>query len=211
MPVMLEWFAANVDTLNLVANWAMVAIWIAYLQIFLHSFRRQTLPKIVINRAAGSSLDAACFVSNMSSEAIYIESVIVKIETDGDTILCRVTDFGAVEDHGANDDPKLRTYQGTLAPAQYSSLGKFDDLIALVAQRKGLDHQQLKSSDGPILVEITIIADYAAEDLLVGAKRAFRAEWQDEHWHLAEETPETQQIRSRAERKRISQMLADID
>ena len=81
MPVMLEWFAANSEMLNLVANWAMVIIWIAYLQIFLRSFRRQTLPKIVINRAAGSSLRASCFVSNMSSDAIYIESVIVKIAT----------------------------------------------------------------------------------------------------------------------------------
>lgn len=208
---MLEWFAANSDLLNVAANWTMVAIWIAYLQIFLRSFRRQTLPKIVINRAAGSSLDAACFVSNMSSDAIYVESVIAKIETDGETILCRVTDFGSVEDHRANDDPKLRTYQGTLAPAQYSSLGKFDDLIAMVAKHKGLDAQELKSSGDAIMVEITVIADYAAEDLLVGARRAFRADWQEDHWHLVEETPETEQIRSRSERKRIAHMLASID
>src|SRR5690606_5371784 len=148
----LDWLLANGELLNLIANWTMVAIWIAYLQIFLHSFRRQTLPKIVINRAAGSSLDASCFVSNMSSDAIYIESVIVKIETDGDTILSKVTDFDSVGDHGANDDPKLRTYQGTLAPSQYSSLGKFDDLIAMVARRKGLDSGQLKSSGDAISV-----------------------------------------------------------
>lgn len=72
--VMLNWMTKNSDWLNVVANWAMVAIWIVYLQVFLRSFRRQTLPKIVINQAAGSSLDAACFISNMSSEAIYIEA-----------------------------------------------------------------------------------------------------------------------------------------
>lgn len=208
---MLEWITANGDVLNLAANWAMVAIWIAYLQIFLRSFRRQTLPKIVINRAAGSSLDAACFVSNMSSDAIYIESVIVKIETGVETVVCRVTDFDVFDDQDERADPKRRTYQGPLPPSQYASLGKFDDLIAMVARRKGIDHGELKASGDAISVEITIIADYASEDLLIGARRRFRAEWQDDHWKLAEETPDTQQIRSRAERKRISQMLAAIE
>ncbi|RDE08936.1 hypothetical protein [Pelagibacterium lacus] len=208
---MLEWFAANSDMLNLVANWAMVVIWIAYLQIFLRSFRRQTLPKIVINRAAGSSLRAACFVSNMSSDAIYIESVIVKIETSTETVMCRITDFDAFDDHDESADPKLRTYQGPLAPSQYTSLGKFDDIIAMVARRKELDSERLKSAGGAIAIEITIIADYASEDLLIGARRTLRAEWQGDHWRLGEETPYTEQIRSRAERKRISQMLAAID
>lgn len=106
---MFQWIATNADTLNLLANWAMVVIWIAYLQIFLRSFRRQTLPKIVINRAAGSSLRASCFVSNMSSDAIYIESVVVKIETSAETVMCRITDFDIFDEHDENVDPKLRT------------------------------------------------------------------------------------------------------
>ena len=208
---MLDWLTANGDLLNLTANWAMVVIWVAYLQIFLRSFRRQTLPKIVINRAAGSSLKAACFVSNMSSDAIYIESVIVKIVTSAQTVMCRITDFDAFDDHDENADPKLRTYQGSLPPSQYTSLGKFDDLIAMVARRKEIDHEHLKSAGDAVGIEITIIADYASEDLLIGARRSFRAEWQDDHWRLAEESPETEQIRSRAERKRISQMLAAVE
>ena len=207
---MIDWIVEHSETLNLVANWAMVGIWIAYLQIFLRSFRRQTRPKIVINRAAGSSLQAACFVSNMSSDAIYIESVIVKLETGADTIVCRVTDFEDLGEQNATDDPKLKTYQGTLGPSQYSSLGKFKDLIGTAARRKGHDPDHLKGAGDAISVEITIIADYATEDLLIGARRRFRAKWRDDHWEMDEETPETQQIRSRTERKRISQMLAAV-
>lgn len=81
----------------------------------------------------------------------------------------------------------------------------------MVARRKGIDHERMKSVGDVITIEITIIADYASEDLLIGAKRAFRAEWQHDHWRLAEETPETEQIRSRSERRRISQMLAGIE
>src|SRR5690554_6501201 len=208
---MLEWFAANSDLLNLAANWTMVAIWIAYLQIFLLNFRRQTRPKIVMNRAAGSTLDAACFISIMSSDAIYIESVIVKIESGDDTIFCRVNDCDTLDGQGARTDPKLRTYQGTLAPSQYSSLGKFDDLVDMAARRKGFDIGRLKASGDAITLEITIIADYAAEDMLIGARRAFEAEWQQDHWRLSEATPETEQIRSRGERKRIGEMLAAIE
>lgn len=208
---MLEWIAANSDVLNLIANWAMVVIWIAYLQIFLRSFRRQTQPKIVINRAAGTSLKASCFVSNMSSDAIYIESVIVKIETSSDTVRCCITDFDTFDEDDGNADPKLRTYQGPLSPSQYTSLGKFDDLIGMAARRKGVDYERLQSAGDAVEMEITIIADYASEDLLIGAKRSFRAEWQDDYWRLAEETPGTEQIRSRAERQRIAQLLTEIE
>lgn len=207
---MQEWIAANSDMLNLTANWAMVAIWVVYLQVFLRSFRRQTLPKIVINRAAGSSLSASCFVSNMSSDAIYIESVIVKIEFSQDTIACTVTDFDFFEEQNADDDPKRLTFQGTLAPASYSSLGKFKDLIATVARRTGHDIEQLQASGNALAVEVTIIADYASETLLVGARRKFNAKWQEDHWQLTADAPGTHQIRSRGERKRIYAMLDEM-
>lgn len=189
----------------------MVAIWVAYLQVFLLSFRRQTLPKLVINRAAGSSLDASCFVSNMSSEAIYIESVIVEIEAGEDKIACTVTDFAIGQSQDDPSDPKLQTYQGVLPSAQYTSLGRFGDLISMVANRTGHDHDRLKAAGDTITVEITIVADYASERLLVGAKRKFEARWQDDHWKLTPESPDTRQIRSKHERKRLYNTIASMD
>jgi hypothetical protein len=58
-------------------------------------------------------------------------------------------------------------------------------------------------------VQITILADYASENLLIGARRKFRATWVDGRWKLRAETPDTHQIRSSRERKRIYSMLAD--
>lgn len=205
---MLEWIAVNNDLLNLIANWAMVLIWIVYLQVFLRSFRRQTLSKIVINRAAGSSLDAACFVSNMSSEAIYIEAVLVELECGEKRCVATVTDFEPHEGESNNPDPKLRTYQGTLSPSQYSSLGTFDYLISIVSRRTGNDIEAMKSSNHSIFVQITILADYASENLLIGARRKFRAAWKGNHWKLTAETPGTHQIRSTRERKRLYSTLA---
>ncbi|MEX0406781.1 hypothetical protein ABGN05_14010 [Aquibium sp. LZ166] len=208
---MIDWISTNSEELNLAANWLMVGIWLVYLQVFLRNFRRQTLPKIVINRAAGSSLDAACFVSNMSSEAIYIERVIVRIKAGECTLACTVTDFAIAEGEVENADPKQRTFQGTLSPGQYSSLGKFDDLIGMVAKRTGHNHEQLKSSGDMIAVEITIVADYASERLLVGATRTFDACWQGKYWKLTAASPGTHQIRSRRERRRLYNTVAEMD
>jgi hypothetical protein len=205
---LLDWISENNDLLNLIANWAMVAIWVVYLQVFLRSFRRQTMPKIVINRAAGSSLGAACFVSNMSSEAIYLESVLVEIECAGEKFSTTVTDFEFQEGEEINADPKLRTYQGTLSPSHYTSLGSFEYLIATAARRTRHDLGLLQSTNC-IFVQITIVADYASETLLVGARRKFRATWKSDHWCLTSETPETHQIRSKRERKRIFALLAE--
>lgn len=208
---MLPWLTANSEWLNLIASWAMVAIWIVYLQVFLHSYRRQAYPKIVINRAAGSSLEAACFVSNMSSDAIYIESVIVRIGYGSDTFACTVTDFEFFDGQSRASDPKARTFQGPLPPSQYTSLGTFKGLIETVARRTGRDRDEPGSSADAISVEVTVVADYASEHLLIGAKRSFSAHRKDGQWKLTADTPSTHQIRSPRERKHISATVADME
>lgn len=207
---MLDWLIENTDTLNLAANWAMVAIWVIYLQVFLRSFRRQTLPKIVINRAAGSSLNASCFVSNMSSDGIYVESVIIEIRCGKSTFSAVVTD--AEFDGGEESaDPKSRTFQGTLGSSQYASIGRFDELIATATRRAGYSEDPLKSSSDVISVTVTILADHSSETLLIGAEREFSALWRDDHWKLEPVEPRTRQIRSKRERTRLNERFSTLE
>ncbi|MGK9054268.1 hypothetical protein [Neorhizobium petrolearium] len=207
---MLAWLTSNEELLNLIANWAMVAIWVVYLQIFLRSFKRQTLPKIVINRAAGSSLEASCFVSNMSPEPIYIESVVVELVCGELKFAAAVTDFDPDHPGNSGADPKQRTYQGPLAPSAYTSLGTFQYLLDTLSDRTGCNIECLKSSQQPMLIEISILADYASERLLIGAKRTFITFCKDERWKLNEEALETQQLRSNRERRRLRTRLATL-
>lgn len=205
---MLQWITDNTDLLDLVASWAMVAIWIVYLQVFLWNFRRQTRPKIVINRAAGSSLDASCFVSNMSSDAIYIESAVVEVECGEAKFTASVTDYEAEHD---GRDTKSKTFQGTLAPSRYASLGKFDELIRSVLKRTGNDPHSLFPPHDAIAVTVTILADHAAESLLIGAQRKFHTVWQDNQLKLVANEAGTRQIRSRRERRRLYELYATIE
>lgn len=208
---MSDWIASNSEWLGVVANWTMVAIWVVYLQVFLRSFRRQTLPKIVINRAAGSSLGAACFVSNMSSDAIYIESVIVDVRIEDHSLVCTVTDFEFLDGKEGSADPKLRTFQGPLPPSQYTSLGTFGELLETTARRTGHDGREWKAADAPFSITITIIADYASEALLIGARRTFNAYWSGRRLVLAADKPSTEQIRSVRERRRIHNTLMAME
>jgi hypothetical protein len=45
------------------------------------SYRRQRRPKILINLGGGSTPDARCLIGDMSAEPIYVESLIITVET----------------------------------------------------------------------------------------------------------------------------------
>ncbi|WP_127143314.1 hypothetical protein [Pelagibacterium montanilacus] len=205
---MLQWIADNSDTINTISNVAMLLVWVAYLQVFLQGYRRQVRPKIVINRAAGSGLDASCFVSNMSSESIYLEIVIVTLRCGEFNASHTVTDVDSLDGEERPNDPRKRTLQGPLRPGDYTSIGSFDSLIATVLRRKGEAVDRLKNSEDPIHVEVMVAADYSSDDLLVGARRAFAADWEARGWHLTPRSAETEQIRSRRERHKIKQAIA---
>lgn len=206
---MFDWIQTHADVINAFAGVGMLIVWVTYLQVFLQSYRRQTLPKIVINRAAGSALDAYCFVSNMSSDSIYLESAVMTISVGDDEWECAVTDIDALDDREQPVNPLNKTHQRPLSPGSYHSLGSFDRLIdSVMRMRDGPTLTAIGQMDGPVYIEVMIIADYASEDMLIGAKRRFKIEGRHGQWYLEPTTVETTQIRSRKERKRITEVIA---
>ena len=89
---MLDWIGENHSVVSTLSNVGMLLVWIVYMQLFLSSYKRQTRPKILINVGAGRSIDGRCLLSNMSSEAIYIESLIATMETGEGRWVYPVTD-----------------------------------------------------------------------------------------------------------------------
>lgn len=207
---MLDWITQHSDMLSLATNMTMVVIWLVYLQVFLAGFRRQTQPKIVINRAAGSGLDAACFVSNMSSDSIYLESVLTTVRAGSENWEQCVTDFEVIDERERPNDPRQRTHQGPLHPGDYTSIGSFQSLIERVTRtRKGPTPKDLLARDEPIEIEIMIIADHSSDDLLIGARRTFSIVRDDQGVTISPDTAHTRQIRSRRQRKAIQQIIMD--
>lgn len=203
-----DWISQNIEVLSLLVSLGMLAVWIIYLQVFLFSYRRQTRSKIVINRGAGIDLEARCLVSNMSSDAIYIESILASVEAQEDSWRCTVTDIEGHRDGELPSDPKALTHQGPLPSGGYMDIGSYRELLERAVDGRGRLEAVLEQMTGPVIAQIQVVADYASEDLLVGARRRFQLEAQGQRWLLNPQDGGTEQIRSRRERRRISDELA---
>ncbi|NDV87965.1 hypothetical protein GTW51_14765 [Aurantimonas aggregata] len=205
---MIDWIKANYELISIAINGAMLLVWIGYLQIFVRSFLRQTRPKILINRGGGATLEAPCLVSNMSSDVIYVESIIIRLQTADNDWTCPVTELDGIEEWEEPSDLNLRTRQGPLDAGKVRNMGTFRTIIehALRAGSQtpelGTDHwERLKRFD------VRVIATYGSEDLPVGANRWFKLTWEGGKATMRPETAGTLQIRSHRERRKISKIL----
>jgi hypothetical protein len=206
---MIEWLTEHNAGFGALANIGMLIVWLVYLQLFARGYRRQTRPKIVITRAAGSTLDASCFISNMSSDAIYIESIVASLCCGDQKWSRTVTDLETLDNEDDARDPFRKTHQGPLRPGEYMQVGTFGNLLERVLGTSANERDGLNGLQDPLVAEITVIADYASEDLLVGASRRFALHKRAHSWLLHPESVSTHQIRSRRERRKIATALDD--
>lgn len=209
---MLDWVRENHATLSVLVNIGMLIVWVAYLQLFLASFRRQTRPKILINIGAGRSLDARCLVANMSSDAVYVESLIATVFTEHERWVCPVTDVRDLAEDDGSSDPRDLTRQGPLQPGAVMDVGSFRDLVGRVVAESGHGTEAGDGfPDGLRSLDIQVVADFGPDDLLVGAKREFELVERDGRLNLGAHSRHTRQIRSRRERRRIKRMLEEVE
>lgn len=208
---MLQWIQNHHQILSVLLSLGMLLVWVVYLQVFMSNYRRQTRPKILINRGGGSGLETHCLVSNMSSEAIYIESIIVELETAKGRRTCPVTELEDIEEWNEPNDLNLRTRQGPLQGGHVRDMGSFKSILDHVLRSRnghgeliGLDEWDRLTS-----LEVKIVAIYGTEDLLVGARRRFNIDRRDDEASLRPATVGTVQIRSGRERKQIAELLKD--
>lgn len=205
---MLPWLSSNHDVLGLAINAVLLVVWLTYLQTFLAGYRQQRRPKILINRGGGHGLRSRCLISNMSSEAIYVESIVASVEYDGKHASAAVTDLEDLGDDQVAADPKKSTRQGPLASGDYMDVGDFGDLLDRVRRSDG-ELQAIGEAGewAGAALELQVIATYGAEKLLVAGRRVFdlvddRGEARPRPRELA-----TEQVTSGRQRRRLARML----
>ncbi|MEF2073459.1 hypothetical protein [Consotaella aegiceratis] len=206
---MLDWINDNSGALNVAANLAMIVIWIGYLQLFLENFRRERRAEILINRSSSSlGLAARCLISNMSSDAIYVNSLIGSVETDHGTWTCPVTDLDEIDEKKSLPDLAETSRQGPLKVADVRDLGSFQSLIDHVVRcGRSEDGRRLTEIGQPRAFTIKVFAVYGSEDILVGAERSFDVCAGDKGHRLVPRTVGARQIRSRRERRELASLL----
>ncbi|MCW4116183.1 hypothetical protein NPA31_014555 [Aurantimonas sp. MSK8Z-1] len=209
---MLQWLRSNHELLSVLTNIGMLVIWIAYLQVFVVNFRRQTRPKIIINLGSGRGLDTHCIVSNMSSDAIYVQTMIAAVEREDDRWMLPVTELEGIEEWPSPTDLNLWSRQGPLLAGHMRDMGSLRGVIRHVISNATGDDTALDQLERllPVRLELQVIAAYGSEELPIGARRGFEITRNEmERTVVRPLDVGTTQIRSRRERRAIVSLLEE--
>ena len=170
---MLEWIHQNVQVLSLLANVGMLLIWVAYLQLFFQSFRRQRQPNLLIHQANGFGLSSICMIANMSESNVHIAALLVDAERGGDSVSFHPGPD--VPDPLDDEDPLTHMQEGPLPQGQYFTVGSFRTLVAEANTRLPEPHADPHSEGGEPVMElgVRLVAFVGPELQPIGARRAF--------------------------------------
>ena len=199
---MLEWIETHHNALSVLISFAMLLVWMLYLQLFLVTIIRQKRSKIIINKVAGSSQKSHCFISNMSAETIYVTVIRATLQNQEDQWTAYITDFEEISDN-SDKRPADMTYQGPIGTGAFYDLGSFESIIHCVQTRTNAPKDILQQDD--FSMELKVLGFYGSEKLPVAAFRDFTYD----KGEIRPATPQTFQVRSLLKRKQIAHELGN--
>lgn len=213
---LLIWLRDYKDPLTLLVSAGTLVVWILYAQLLLNNYQRQRRPRIIINRGAGKGIGSLCLISNMSAEPIFINQIVLLLDTNKGRLACDVTDIREESKGEIEQDLILHkaTRQGPLRTGDFTHIGTFSTLMQRLAHAHGIEmcgHHPSAEWRFDTL-EIRVIAFYGSDKHAVGARRSFRlGESQEESRGLDAVTRESQQYNSARQRRIVRRQWAMDD
>lgn len=199
---MLQWISQHETLMTLLVQVVSAVVWIAYLQTFIDSLRRQRRSNILINRVAGNRDRAHLLIGNMGAEPIYVTAVIADLQIGKATESAIVTDRASA-DPAEDGEALSATNQGPLDSAQYRDMGSFREIIDKALSELGRDDAQEDVTG----ITVTVAAEGTHDGYLVAGQNRFRIRHRDGQRIYLPQGTHTRQIRSRSERKQLSKRL----
>lgn len=197
---MWQWFLEHTQVFSVALSFAMLIVWVIYLQLLLVQFRGTKRSTILITRAAGRGMRSRCLVTNMSSQPLYVSSLIATVHVRGRQIELALTDLRELPGD-LGEDPRSLMGQGSLATGQFMNIGHFDDIVATLLEANDETDVQMDEVEQ---FDLTVVALYALEDLPVGATRSFHFDRAVAKGPKVQPLSiETDQIRQRKRRKEL--------
>jgi len=206
----MNWISEHSSVLNVFINGAMLVVWITYLHLGLVAYLRQRKPRIVINRGSGTDTDCLCFVSNLSQEPIYVQSVYATVNTTCGAFSITVTDRELLQRSGSERRPEEVRSQGPLRQGDFMSLGTFRNIIKVVERDTDL-RSKTESELGEVIqsVDVMVVAAFGGDDLEIAARREYRVSTDQDPWKVVPVGPATKQISRGRDRKQIREMIQE--
>ena len=198
---MLEWLNANTGAMQVALSAVMVVVWLFYLQLFFMSFIRQRRSEILISMGAGAGLDARCFIANLGLEPIYVQELLLWVETPEGEFTAAITDRHDMTEEQLKD-PRQATNQGPLKSGDSYAAGRFGELARLAFRSEGLDEGTAVRS-----LELTVVAVHASSAMLIAARRRYDLIENKGVERLEPRTLATRQVRWVLERYRLRRQL----
>ncbi|KFF48012.1 hypothetical protein GY26_17035 [Gammaproteobacteria bacterium MFB021] len=211
----MEWFAQNSRAITAVSSLFTLFVWIFYAQILYRNFARTRRPRIIINRGHGNGLGARCLISNMSSEPIFLEHVIVSLHTSEGWLTKDLIDEEVNYLREAESDSQHVSSQGPMLSGSFSHIGTFRAIIQQICRGHDIDFAQGHTSNGAKLhhLDVRVVAIYGSEDHPIGAARRFRMEQEGDGdaCVLVPVSIDTKRYASRLQRWRVRQWIRRLD
>ncbi len=156
----------------------------------------------------GIGTKALCLISNMSSEAIYIQHLVAVLHTREGVYELDVVEYQ--QQSGDDNEECYRTHQGPLASGDYLHIQSFGSIVDQLVQHWKLDQGTLQEQTPEL--EIRVIAIYGSEDMPVGASRRFALDLNADPLHqLTPLKVDTERMNSRRDRKRVLEWAKAIE
>ncbi|WP_407296499.1 hypothetical protein [Stutzerimonas zhaodongensis] len=211
---MIDWLMKNQQLISLLISLSTLLVWMFYAHLLLRNFRRQRQPSLLINRGAGKGLGSLCLISNMSAEPMFINQLLVCIETSRGTLSVDITDIRQSMDDDVPPDLAIHqtTHQGPLSSGDFIHVGTFQGMVRRVAELNGIElqgHQPVGDWQFHTL-EIRAVAFYGPERHPLGVLRRFcLGDLTDPECRLVPESPFTHQLTSWRDRRRVRAWLSE--
>lgn len=174
----IQWVIQYKDALTVMISIGTLIVWVMYAQLLLNNYRRQRRPRIIINRGAGKGIGSLCLISNMSAEPIFINQIVLLLDTNQGRLCCDITDIREESKGEIDQDLVLHnaTRQGPLGTGDFTHIGTFGALIQRLATLHAIPMTGHLPADGWTFsgLEIRVIAFYGSDEDPVGASRTFR-------------------------------------
>lgn len=204
----MEWLNDNAQAISAVASICTLFVWVFYAQLLYNGYVRQRRPRVIINRGKGIGVEAICLISNMSSEAIYIQHLITVLHTQKRNYSLDVVEYQ--QRGGEQEENSYHTFQGPLASGGYLNIQSFGDIVSQIKAYWEIDDNLLH--DQNIQLEIRVIAIYGSEDMPTGATRTFNLDLDASPNHqLIPVNVDTDRLNSRSQRKRVLEWAKEIE
>ncbi|WP_421682857.1 hypothetical protein HKW98_17990 [Stutzerimonas urumqiensis] len=212
---MLDWLQRHHQLIAMLISTCTLIVWVFYAHLLLANFKRQRRPNLIINRGAGKGLGSLCLISNMSAEPVFLNQLIVRLETSRGDLFGDVTDIRQSHDDDLPRDTALyqATHQGPLRTGDFTHMGTFQSLLRRVAEQHGIrlaGHQPVGDWQFHTL-EIRVIAFYGSDRHPLGVLRRFRlASPENPDCELIPESQLTRQLCTRRERQVVKRWGEDV-